>query len=139
MDSRTSSSNPVGGLGGGERVRLCNPCVPDPNTAPPQSPLPHLRQSSQRSHSRSASTATSSYNSSDNYRSREEIERLMTNFPRRQRDSSLLGGHPLPPNGGREVNSASRDDRGLRPDLSESRSRSSTVGYCGPLLDIFAY
>lgn len=23
-------------LGGGERVRLCNPCVPDPNTAPPQ-------------------------------------------------------------------------------------------------------
>ncbi|KAG6155168.1 hypothetical protein E4U36_001586 [Claviceps purpurea] len=25
-------------LSGGERVRLCNPCVPDPNTAPPQSP-----------------------------------------------------------------------------------------------------
>ncbi|KAK3310167.1 FYVE zinc finger-domain-containing protein [Chaetomium strumarium] len=24
------------GFGGGERVRLCNPCVPDPNTAPPQ-------------------------------------------------------------------------------------------------------
>ncbi|KAK4150347.1 FYVE zinc finger-domain-containing protein [Chaetomidium leptoderma] len=24
-------------FGGGERVRLCNPCVPDPNTAPPQS------------------------------------------------------------------------------------------------------
>lgn len=24
-------------LGGGERVRLCNPCVPDPNIAPPQS------------------------------------------------------------------------------------------------------
>lgn len=23
-------------LGGGERVRLCNPCVPDPNTNPPQ-------------------------------------------------------------------------------------------------------
>ncbi|TLS25984.1 hypothetical protein PpBr36_07705 [Pyricularia pennisetigena] len=23
-------------LGGGERVRLCNPCVPDPNTSPPQ-------------------------------------------------------------------------------------------------------
>ncbi|KAK4129512.1 FYVE-domain-containing protein [Parathielavia appendiculata] len=23
-------------IGGGERVRLCNPCVPDPNTAPPQ-------------------------------------------------------------------------------------------------------
>ncbi|RYC58207.1 hypothetical protein CHU98_g8004 [Xylaria longipes] len=25
-------------IGGGERVRLCNPCVPDPNTAPPQPP-----------------------------------------------------------------------------------------------------
>ncbi|KAL2271110.1 hypothetical protein VTJ83DRAFT_481 [Remersonia thermophila] len=25
-------------FGGGERVRLCNPCVPDPNTAPPQAP-----------------------------------------------------------------------------------------------------
>ncbi|KAK4236758.1 hypothetical protein C8A03DRAFT_45286 [Achaetomium macrosporum] len=24
------------GFGGGEKVRLCNPCVPDPNTAPPQ-------------------------------------------------------------------------------------------------------
>ncbi|KAI1111346.1 hypothetical protein F5Y14DRAFT_314670 [Nemania sp. NC0429] len=23
-------------IGGGERVRLCNPCVPDPNTSPPQ-------------------------------------------------------------------------------------------------------
>lgn len=26
-------------LGGGERVRLCNPCVPDPNTTPPQPQL----------------------------------------------------------------------------------------------------
>lgn len=26
----------VNGMSGGERVRLCNPCVPDPNTAPPQ-------------------------------------------------------------------------------------------------------
>jgi FYVE zinc finger len=27
----------VNGISGGERVRLCNPCVPDPNIAPPQS------------------------------------------------------------------------------------------------------
>ncbi len=37
-------------LGGGERVRLCNPCVPDPNTAPPQTqdpgPRGHQRSSS---------------------------------------------------------------------------------------------
>ncbi|KAK0734124.1 hypothetical protein B0T26DRAFT_633212 [Lasiosphaeria miniovina] len=38
-----------GVLGGGERVRLCNPCVPDPNIAPPQT-------QTQGSHSRSHST-----------------------------------------------------------------------------------
>lgn len=42
----------VNGPSGEERVRLCNPCVPDPNTAPPQSPtpstgpLPHQRSRS---------------------------------------------------------------------------------------------
>ncbi|KAL1837533.1 hypothetical protein VTJ49DRAFT_3678 [Mycothermus thermophilus] len=30
-------------FGGGERVRLCNPCVPDPNIAPPQAPGPQAR------------------------------------------------------------------------------------------------
>ncbi|KAK1835602.1 FYVE, RhoGEF and PH domain-containing protein 6 [Podospora conica] len=43
-----SSSVDFGALGGGERVRLCNPCVPDPNIAPPQT---------QGGHSRSQSTA----------------------------------------------------------------------------------
>ncbi|KAG9248538.1 hypothetical protein BJ878DRAFT_538257 [Calycina marina] len=46
-------------LGGGERVRLCNPCVPDPNIAPPQTPShesPRL-PSHPNSHSRSASLA----------------------------------------------------------------------------------
>lgn len=38
----------VSTLGGGERVRLCNPCVPDPNTTPPV-----------RGHSRSVSSASS--------------------------------------------------------------------------------
>lgn len=33
-------------LGGGERVRLCNPCVPDPNTAPPQTQAGHARSQS---------------------------------------------------------------------------------------------
>ncbi|RFU25660.1 hypothetical protein B7463_g10680, partial [Scytalidium lignicola] len=42
-----NSSMPIGftGLGGGARVRLCNPCVPDPNVAPPHTP-----QSSARLH-----------------------------------------------------------------------------------------
>ncbi|KAI1824481.1 hypothetical protein F4861DRAFT_538941 [Xylaria intraflava] len=30
----------TGPIGGGERVRLCNPCVPDPNTEPPQALQP---------------------------------------------------------------------------------------------------
>jgi hypothetical protein len=59
--ARAGSSSEFESLGGGERVRLCNPCVPDPNTAPPQTPSPSLRnqqQSSPRStHTRSSSTA----------------------------------------------------------------------------------
>lgn len=59
---RTSQpySNPLMGddglpyVSGGERVRLCNPCVPDPNTTPPlsvtsptqRSPRPHYRSQS---------------------------------------------------------------------------------------------
>ncbi|KAL7798119.1 FYVE zinc finger domain-containing protein [Trichoderma ceciliae] len=43
----------MNGLSGGERVRLCNPCVPDPNTAPPQSPTsPALSPHSARHRSR---------------------------------------------------------------------------------------
>ncbi|PSR99394.1 FYVE zinc finger-domain-containing protein [Coniella lustricola] len=43
-------------LGGGERVRLCNPCVPDPNTNPPQG---QQSPTSIRSHGRSHSTVGS--------------------------------------------------------------------------------
>ena len=35
-----------GAMGGGERVRLCNPCVPDPNIAPPQTQGGHSRSQS---------------------------------------------------------------------------------------------
>lgn len=53
---RTSNASilaPVPGesnIEGGERVRLCNPCVPDPNTAPPQSspPPPYASSSNER-------------------------------------------------------------------------------------------
>ncbi|KAK7950988.1 Zinc finger- FYVE-type [Apiospora aurea] len=49
-------------IGGGERVRLCNPCVPDPNTTPPQSqgqPSAHGPPFSPRSaHQRSQSSAS---------------------------------------------------------------------------------
>ncbi|PHH63021.1 hypothetical protein CDD81_6352 [Ophiocordyceps australis] len=55
------------GQSGGERVRLCNPCVPDPNTAPPQSPSPSASSSSSSrpvAHNRSRSNQTSPYGAS---------------------------------------------------------------------------
>lgn len=42
-------------LGGGEKVRLCNPCVPDPNTNPPQAQPP---PGSIRVHGRSQSNVS---------------------------------------------------------------------------------
>ncbi|KAM0738851.1 hypothetical protein ACQRIT_006588 [Beauveria bassiana] len=46
------------GMAGGERVRLCNPCVPDPNTAPPQNPTPLSPRSP---HHRSRSSLSNAY------------------------------------------------------------------------------
>jgi hypothetical protein len=48
-------------LGGGERVRLCNPCVPDPNTTPPQPLDSPTSQLSPRSHYRSHSSLSGTY------------------------------------------------------------------------------
>ena len=36
-------------FGGGERVRLCNPCVPDPNTAPPRDQVHQARSGTELS------------------------------------------------------------------------------------------
>ncbi|KAL8403688.1 hypothetical protein RB594_008803 [Gaeumannomyces avenae] len=50
-------------LVGGDRVRLCNPCVPDPNTSPPQA---QLSPGAQRSpHNRSQSNAGTAPTSPD--------------------------------------------------------------------------
>jgi hypothetical protein len=51
----------VNDMSGGERVRLCNPCVPDPNTAPPQSPGPQATLSPRVPHQRSRSTIGDAY------------------------------------------------------------------------------
>ncbi|KAJ4326784.1 hypothetical protein N0V84_002803 [Fusarium piperis] len=51
----------VNDMSGGERVRLCNPCVPDPNTAPPQSPSPQATLSPRSAHHRSRSSIGSAY------------------------------------------------------------------------------
>lgn len=42
-------------------MRLCNPCVPDPNTAPPQSPGTPATMSPRSSHQRSRSSAAGQY------------------------------------------------------------------------------
>ncbi|KAH8128268.1 hypothetical protein FP744_10008838 [Trichoderma asperellum] len=55
FDSSGGGYVDMNGLSGGERVRLCNPCVPDPNTAPPQSPgSPGLSPRSARRRSRNS-------------------------------------------------------------------------------------
>ncbi|KAJ4268434.1 hypothetical protein NW762_002497 [Fusarium torreyae] len=51
----------VNDMSGGERVRLCNPCVPDPNTAPPQSPSPQATLSPRSTHHRSRSSIGNAY------------------------------------------------------------------------------
>ncbi|OTA98475.1 hypothetical protein M426DRAFT_325948 [Hypoxylon sp. CI-4A] len=53
-------------LGGGEQVRLCNPCVPDPNTTPPQAQNPAGQFSPRSPHQRSQSSSSSTYNGENN-------------------------------------------------------------------------
>lgn len=55
MDNMGGGYWEAGRMPGGERVRLCNPCVPDPNTEPPLSPSPRSP------HQRSRSSFGSSY------------------------------------------------------------------------------
>lgn len=118
------SSGEVTTLGGGERVRLCNPCVPDPNVAPPQ-PSPnnlHPLYSPNRQ-GRSASAASSFANfQRQSAPGRDDLmtfQEALRNDPRR---SDILNSGSLP--------RASYNNQIYGPRLQESweaRSRSSTV------------
>ena len=66
LDSLGAGFFDPNGASGGERVRLCNPCVPDPNTAPPGSP-PSPRSSHQRSRSSAIDTPSSRGSHSHSY------------------------------------------------------------------------
>ncbi|KAJ0160187.1 Fyve, RhoGef and Ph domain-containing protein [Colletotrichum tanaceti] len=68
-------------LGGGERVRLCNPCVPDPNTTPPQQPLGSPSQLSPRG---------------SHYRSQSSIGTMSSNAPPPNRFSGYFTSGPSP-------------------------------------------
>jgi hypothetical protein len=125
----TAGSSGATSLGGGERVRLCNPCVPDPNTAPPvgtQRPASY-----QSRHSRSASaTAVPQNTPPGRYQSNEAIVAGIGSFPRRPRQTSILGNasrYSDSQNQSRGTYHNERGDRLLRPDDFQSRSRSSTV------------
>lgn len=61
MDSLGVSFIDMHRISGGERVRLCNPCVPDPNIAPPQSPSASVSSSSRSVHHRSRSSLGNPY------------------------------------------------------------------------------
>jgi len=130
-------------FGGGERVRLCNPCVPDPNIAPPQinqtgPPIQtsDTRHRPQRYHGRSASSSvatspvsgpsvarptSTSFGTGDE---RINIQEILQNYPRRPHPSSATR---------RSTNeSTRRANQALQnwylQDIQNSRSRSSTVG-----------
>lgn len=128
--ARIGSSAEVASLGGGERVRLCNPCVPDPNIAPPQTDTRQsTSQSSRPGHGRSVSGVPSSYSSSYQ-RSQTQPNRQIT--PISVRDA--LRNSPGRPGPGMSDNLqprgssySSREDPRAGLDSYEARSRSSTV------------
>jgi hypothetical protein len=138
------SSAEVASLGGGERVRLCNPCVPDPNVAPPQTNTSHIPQShSQPSrHGRSASGAIPSYGPyqrPQNPHNRQitpiSVRDALRATPRRPREPSILGpsnqtstyysnSQNFPARGSSYTH---REDPRSGVNPIEARSRSSTV------------
>ncbi|KAL2065007.1 hypothetical protein VTL71DRAFT_4147 [Oculimacula yallundae] len=122
LDSgRTGSSNVVDNLSGGERVRLCNPCVPDPNIAPPQvlESRNNQARTTQLGHSRSVSSTVSSAQSRSSVYSPSTTS--STYAHRRPRDAGSMASY-LPSTSYTERNSR------MRPVDLQNRSRSSTVG-----------
>ncbi|KAI2782377.1 FYVE-domain-containing protein [Daldinia loculata] len=67
-------------LGGGEQVRLCNPCVPDPNTTPPQTQHSTGQFSPRSTHHRSQSSSSGNYNGDSNL-SRPQPYLVLPNSP----------------------------------------------------------
>ncbi|KAF4627457.1 hypothetical protein G7Y89_g10693 [Cudoniella acicularis] len=139
--ARAGSSSSATSIGGGERVRLCNPCVPDPNVAPPQvnqTANPSQFSSTPSRHGRSVSSANSPYGQyqrpqAPGGRSSGPItvREALRNAPRRPRDPGALGPYyPSQPQSlqSRGTSYNSRDDRRPGSEFMDSRSRSSTVG-----------
>ncbi|CAG8971671.1 hypothetical protein HYALB_00003139 [Hymenoscyphus albidus] len=128
--ARAGSAAEVASLGGGERVRLCNPCVPDPNTAPPQtdSRIQSPTQSNRPGHGRSVSGVVSSYSSYHRTQTQPNrqiapisVRDALRNSPGRPGPSMSDNLHPR----GSSYSLGEDPRSGL--DIYEARSRSSTV------------
>lgn len=129
--ARAGSSTNFTSLGGGERVRLCNPCVPDPNTAPPQTSSAELQHRTPQGHSRSTSLATpyhSNLYSSQYSQDPERLAAALRNYPRRTREPSNIGGASVSSSSSYTQPSTSfgHSLTNTAPGPSGNRSRSST-------------
>ncbi|KAI8635388.1 hypothetical protein F5Y19DRAFT_469257 [Xylariaceae sp. FL1651] len=100
---RSSSLSIEGGIadfssiGGGERVRLCNPCVPDPNTTPPraqQSTRP-IVVDGRTSHHRSQSNSVGNLMAGTRPLQRQQLPSLWDSNPSRTRSASMNTGPAL--------------------------------------------
>ena len=123
--ARAGSSREVATLGGGERVRLCNPCVPDPNIAPPQPSFHESAQlySSPNRQGRSASAVSSSYVQSQRHSNNlETFHEALRNTARVPREPSILSSASIQYG---SYNDQNYRHRTLEP--WDARSRSSTV------------
>ena len=113
-------------------MRLCNPCVPDPNTAPPT--YTHRLSPLHGRHSRSASTTAVPQNTPGSHspNTNAELASGAGKFQRRPREPSISGTHNRylqPETQSRGTSLNERGDCLLRPEDPQSRSRSSTVSH----------
>ncbi|OWP07054.1 hypothetical protein B2J93_7788 [Marssonina coronariae] len=115
------TSTSVENLGGGERVRLCNPCVPDPNTAPPQV-AENRRRLSQQGRGRSVSETVTSNHSRNSTQTPANLSAIYTRQQRQRQPSNLSPSNPTTSSYSESSNSL------MRPEDLHIRSRSSTVG-----------
>ncbi|KAJ2907053.1 hypothetical protein MKZ38_008621 [Zalerion maritima] len=83
------------GLEGGERVRLCNPCVPDPNTTPPQAqsraPGSPFSPRSPQGHNRSQSSSNHPGAYQTGAGSMSPLGRISPMFSNRNRSVTMAG------------------------------------------------
>jgi hypothetical protein len=137
--ARAGSSREVTSLGGGKRVRLCNPCVPDPNIAPPQPAFndpPQLYPSPNRQ-GRSASAASRSSSYAQSQRQLNNLETFheaLRNTARVPREPSILNSASVQYSSYHDQTYSNRTQEAW-----EARSRSSTVRLLFVPLTQFTY